>query len=1236
MKKACIYKEIKNRVLVLDGAMGTMIQRYQLKERDFRGEEFLLHPNDLQGNNDILSITRPHIIQEIHEAYLAAGADIIETNTFNATSISQADYHMQAECHKMNFEAARIARAAADKHSTHEKPRFVAGAMGPTNKTASMSPDVNQPAYRAVHFDDLVEAYSEQAEALLDGGVDILLVETVFDTLNAKAALFAIEKVLQKKNLHTIKSSDGNEHPFPVMVSVTVTDASGRTLSGQTVEAFLNSLSHAPLLSIGLNCALGAEEMRPYLKELSDKAPMYISAYPNAGLPDQFGEYTQSPEIMGKHIHDFLIHGMSNIVGGCCGTTPEHIRHFAKLAETSRVRNPATDQPNLRLSGLEALKIFKGSNFINIGERTNVSGSRKFARLIREEKYEEALQIARLQVENGAQVIDVNMDDAMLDSKECMTTFLHYLMAEPSIARVPIMIDSSKWEVIEAGLKCLQGKAIVNSISLKDGEEAFLEKARLIRQYGAATVVMAFDEKGQADTFERRIEICSRAYALLTEKVHFPAADIIFDANVMAIATGMTEHNRYAIDYINALKWIKANLPYAGTSGGISNLSFSFRGNEALRGTMHSVFLYYAIQAGLDMGIVNAGDIPPYTDIEPELLKLCEDVLFDKHENATELLVTYASTVKTDVKKEQAKEVWRELPVNERLSHALVHGITQFIETDVEESRQLFPSALLVIEGPLMDGMNIVGELFGSGKMFLPQVVKSARVMKQAVAYLHPFIEAEKKRGDQQQNRGKIVMATVKGDVHDIGKNIVGVILACNNYEVVDLGVMVPASRILEAAVDQGADIIGLSGLITPSLDEMVQVAKEMERRGMNIPLLIGGATTSEVHTAVKIAPGYSQAVIHVRDASLVSGVLSKLLSDQKEAYMLQTSQHYDAIREKYQPGQHPDKYISLSEARKNRLKIPWDASHTYPPKKLGIFHIQNQDLAKLSNYIDWTFFFHSWKIGGKYPAIFSDALKGEEAKKLYDDAQGMLDRIINEKMLEANASWFILPAESDDDDLNVFMDEARKQKAAQFYFLRNQERKEEGIPNLCLADFVAPKGSGVNDYLGGFAVTAGIGIEKWVEDFEKRNDDYSAIMMKILADRLAEAFAEMLHHKVRTEFWGYSPDEKLSIEQILRENYQGIRPAPGYPACPEHSDKKTLFDLLQAEKSQIQLTSHYAMYPAASVSGFYFAHPLSQYFGLAKISADQVADYAKRKNLSVSEVEKLLPVNLNYEPKTS
>lgn len=1099
-----------------------------------------------------------------------------------------------------------------------------------------MSPDVNQPAYRAVHFDDLVEAYSEQAEALLDGGVDILLVETVFDTLNAKAALFAIEKVLQKKNLHTIKSSDGNEHPFPVMVSVTVTDASGRTLSGQTVEAFLNSLSHAPLLSIGLNCALGAEEMRPYLKELSDKAPMYISAYPNAGLPDQFGEYTQSPEIMGKHIHDFLIHGMSNIVGGCCGTTPEHIRHFAKLAGTSRVRNPATDQPNLRLSGLEALKIFKGSNFINIGERTNVSGSRKFARLIREEKYEEALQIARLQVENGAQIIDVNMDDAMLDSKECMTTFLHYLMAEPSIARVPIMIDSSKWEVIEAGLKCLQGKAIVNSISLKDGEEAFLEKARLIRQYGAATVVMAFDEKGQADTFERRIEICSRAYSLLTEKVHFPPADIIFDANVMAIATGMTEHNRYAIDYINALKWIKANLPYAGTSGGISNLSFSFRGNETLRGAMHSVFLYYAIQAGLDMGIVNAGDIPPYTDIEPELLKLCEDVLFDKHENATELLVTYASTVKTDVKKEQTKEVWRELPVNERLSHALVHGITQFIETDVEESRQLFPSALLVIEGPLMDGMNIVGELFGSGKMFLPQVVKSARVMKQAVAYLNPFIEAEKKSSDQQQNRGKIVLATVKGDVHDIGKNIVGVILACNNYEVVDLGVMVPASRILEAAADQAADIIGLSGLITPSLDEMVQVAKEMERRGMNIPLLIGGATTSEVHTAVKIAPGYSQAVIHVRDASLVSGVLSKLLSDQKEAYMLQTSQHYDAIREKYQPGQHPDKYISLSEARKNRLKIPWEASHTYLPKKLGIFQIQNQDLAKLRNYIDWTFFFHSWKIGGKYPAIFSDAVKGEEAKKLYDDAQGMLDRIINEKMLEAKASWFILAAESDGDDLNVFMDEARKQKAAQFYFLRNQERKDEGIPNLCLADFVAPKGSGVNDYLGGFAVTAGIGIEKWVEDFEKRNDDYSAIMMKILADRLAEAFAEMLHHKVRTEFWGYSPDEKLSIEQILRENYQGIRPAPGYPACPEHSDKKTLFDLLQAEKSQIQLTSHYAMYPAASVSGFYFAHPLSQYFGLAKISADQVADYAKRKNLSISEVEKLLPVNLNYEPKTS
>ena len=1237
--KPTIYDEIASRVLVLDGAMGTMIQRLVLTEADFRGELFKNHPTDLKGNNDLLCLTLPGDIQLIHEAYLEAGADIIETNTFNATAISQADYQLEHLAYELNLAAARIARAAADKYTAlnTDKSRFVAGAIGPTNKTASMSPDVNDPGYRAVSFDQLAGAYAVQVAGLLDGGADMLLIETIFDTLNAKAALFAIDKVLQEKGMETIITANGERRRFPVMISGTITDASGRTLSGQTVEAFLNSVAHFELLSVGFNCALGAGEMRPYIEELARKAPFYISAYPNAGLPNQFGGYDETPVQMGRHINELMQHRSVNIVGGCCGTTPEHIRHFAMLASKALVHQPVIPAPQLTLSGLEPLTAFSGSNFINIGERTNVSGSRKFARLIREENYEEALSVARQQVESGAQIIDINLDDAMIDAEKAMPRFLNLLMAEPDIARVPVMIDSSKWRVIEAGLKCLQGKAIVNSISLKEGEEVFKNHARMIRSYGAAAVVMAFDEQGQADTFDRRTSVCARAYRILTEEVGFRASDIIFDPNVLAIATGLDEHNNYAVDFIHTVSWIKKNLPNSRVSGGISNLSFSFRGNDHVREAIHSVFLLHAIRAGLDMGIVNAGVIPVYDDIEPGLLKLIEDVVLNRRKDATERLIAYAEQVRDSGKAEERHEAWREASVQERLKHALIRGITEFIETDVEEARAEYQASLSIIEGPLMDGMNVVGTLFGAGKMFLPQVVKSARVMKKAVACLTPYIEAEKAAGGGHgSGAGRILLATVKGDVHDIGKNIVGVVLGCNNFEVIDLGVMVPAVKILQTAIDQQVDVIGLSGLITPSLEEMVHVAEEMKRMDINIPLLIGGATTSEVHTAVRIAPVAGGPVIHVRDASLAVGIMRQLLSDDnKPALLGSVNSKYDLLRKKYNTSGKGERYLSLADARENRFLFSENTSEICVPKKVGIFDSSDFDLGDIAGYIDWTFFFHAWKLGGRYPAIFNDPVKGVEARKLFDEAGTMLDRIIKEKMLRANATWFLLPARSVGDSVEVFSAEDPAKVLKTFHFLRNQEKKPDGTSNLCLADFIAPKESNLNDYLGGFAVTAGIGIEPWVREFEASHDDYSAIMLKILADRLAEAFAELLHHRVRTDYWGYSPAENMTIHQILKEEYQGIRPAPGYPACPDHSEKKVLFELMEVQtKAGIQLTESFSMYPAASVSGFYFAHPLSQYFALGKISHDQAEDYAIRKGVSVSQVEKWLNVNLNYEPR--
>ncbi len=1222
--KPDVRKELEKRVLVIDGAMGTMIQRYHLEEKDYRGERFPEWNILLKGDNDLLNITQPERIGKIHEQYLEAGADIIETNTFNGTKVSQSDYGLEAYVFEINYEGARLAKEAADKFTVANpsQPRYVAGAMGPTNKTASMSPKVSDPGFRNITFDNLEEDYYLQASALLDGGADILLVETIFDTLNAKAALFAINRLMEEKS-----------KKIPVMISGTITDASGRTLSGQTLEAFFDSIQHIDLLSVGLNCSMGAEQIRPHLAELSKMAPFNVSVYPNAGLPNQFGEYDESPEKMASHIKDFLDNKYANIVGGCCGTTPEHIRKIATIAQKAEKRQPAPYKHITELSGLEPVRVEKEKNFVNIGERTNVSGSRKFARLIRQGKYEEALSVALHQVEGGAQILDVSMDDGMLDAKKEMVNFLNMLASDPEIARLPVMIDSSKWEVIEAGLKCVQGKSIVNSISLKNGEEEFIEHAKKIKAYGAAVVVMAFDEKGQAANFERKIVICRRAYNLLTQKLNFPPENIIFDPNILAIGTGIDEHSNYALDYIKAIKWIKENLPYAKVSGGVSNLSFAFRGNNMVREAMNSVFLYHAVKAGMDMGIVNPGMLQIYDEISEDLRLLVEDVVLNRRRDATERLLAYAHQVETRKEEQKQKpDAWRKEPVEKRLQHALIKGITEYIEQDVEEARQLYPLALDVIEIPLMKGMNIVGDLFGSGKMFLPQVVKSARVMKKAVSFLLPYIEAEKTAKEKKSGNVKIVLATVKGDVHDIGKNIVGIILSCNNYDVIDLGVMVSAEKILEAVINEKADIVGLSGLITPSLEEMVYVAQEMKRKNMHVPLLIGGATTSPIHTAVKIDPEYSDPVIHVHDASKVTNVVSQLLSPtQKVAYLKKMKEKYKILRNKHEKNAIGKKYLSLEKARQNSFDCDWKNTPIDSPQFIGNKYFKHYSLNDLRNYIDWTFFFHAWKLNGRYPAIFNDPIKGEQAKQLFDDAQKMMDKIIAEKMLQAKGVIGIYPAQSAGDSVRIFADKQLEKPLTIFHFIRNQEKKADDSPNFCLSDFITPVESGQIDYLGFFAVTAGFGIEEHLKIFKKDNDDYSAILLKSLADRLSEAFAERMHEMVRKKYWGYVANEQLTPQEILKEKYRGIRPAPGYPACPEHSEKQKIFDLLQVEQNAgITLTEHYAMYPAASVSGYYFANPQSRYFAVGKILPDQVADYAHRKGLTVKEVEKLLNMNLS------
>jgi 5-methyltetrahydrofolate--homocysteine methyltransferase len=1214
----------RHKILVLDGAMGTMIQRYKLQESDYRGERFKNHHSDLKGNNDLLSITRPDIILEIHKAYLDAGADIIETNTFNGTRISQSDYHLEEVTYEINFQSAQIAKKAAQEFTTKnpDKPRFVAGAMGPTNKTASISPDVNNPGYRAITFDELVANYYEQAQGLMDGGADILLVETVFDTLNCKAALFAIQ------NLKDERKSD-----IPVMVSGTITDASGRTLSGQTAEAFYISIAHADLFSVGLNCALGAKELRPHLVDLSAISDCWVSAYPNAGLPNELGAYDQSPDEMKAFIQEFAASGLVNIIGGCCGTTPDHIKAMAEAVQGMPVRSLPQRKKLSAYSGLEPLIVRDDLNFINIGERTNVTGSRKFAKLIAENKYNEALSVALQQVESGAQIIDVNMDEGLLDSKEAMKTFLNLVMAEPDIAKVPVMIDSSKFEVIEAGLKCVQGKCIVNSISMKEGEAEFRRQANLLRKYGAATVVMAFDEQGQADTIERKVDICKRAYKILTEEIHFPAEDIIFDPNIFAVATGIQEHNEYAINFIEATRQIKAACPGAKVSGGVSNISFSYRGNDKVREAMHAAFLYHAIQAGMDMGIVNAGMVEVYEEVDKELLILVEDVLFNRNEKATEALTNYAERVAGGGKVIQKDLRWRESSVEERLSHALVKGITDYIDEDTEEARQKYTSPLQVIEGPLMDGMNIVGDLFGAGKMFLPQVVKSARVMKKSVAYLTPYIDAEKAISGGSA-KGKILMATVKGDVHDIGKNIVGVVLACNNYEIIDLGVMVSADRILTAAKEHGADIIGLSGLITPSLDEMVHVAKEMQRQGFTTPLLIGGATTSKTHTALKIDPQYEGPVIYVLDASRSVGVVSQLLTQEEntaDQFVQNTKTEYAELRDKRAASASDKEYISIDEARAQKVKLDWTLYEPTTPAQLGTQVWNDIRIETLIPYIDWTPFFASWQLKGKYPTIFRDAFVGVEAQKLYDHAQEMLDLIVKENRLTVKAVTGIFEAQSEGDDI-VLYDPQTGDKSDTIHFLRQQRKKSDGLPYQCLADYVAPIGSAKKDYFGAFAVSAGFGLEPWVKMYEDQHDDYNAIMMKALADRFAEALAEYLHQVNRTDIWGYSKGEILSNEALIAEKYKGIRPAPGYPACPDHTEKDKLWKILDAEKhTGIFLTESKAMYPAASVSGWYIGHPESKYFGLGNISKDQVIDYAKRKQMDVKEIEKWLSPNLNY-----
>lgn len=1219
-----ISKVLENRILVLDGAMGSLIQEYKLSEEDYRGERFKDVPTDQLGNNDLLSLTKPEIIREIHEKYLEAGADLIETNTFNANRISQADYRLEEFVYELNFVSAQIAKKAADKYSklTPEKPRFVVGALGPTNKTASMSSNVSDPGYRAVNFDFIKDTYAEQTRGLIDGGADILLVETIFDTLNGKAALFGIEKVFEEKHIE-----------LPIMVSGTVTDASGRTLSGQTIEAFLNSVSHLKLLSVGVNCSLGAKEMLPYVEVLNKQAPFYVSAHPNAGLPNQFGGYDQSPEEMAQALLPYMEGQNVNIIGGCCGTTPEHIRAISQIVEKAKKRKLPEIERLTRLSGLEVLTISHENNFINIGERTNVAGSIKFARLIREDNYEEALSVAREQVEGGAQIIDVCMDDAMIDAEKAMVRFLNLIASEPEIARVPIMIDSSKWSVIEAGLKCVQGKGIVNSISLKEGEDVFREQAHKILLYGAALVVMAFDEAGQADTYERRIAICKRAYDILIRKVGFAPEYIIFDPNVLAIATGIEEHNNYAVDFIRTTKWIKDNLPYAKVSGGVSNLSFSFRGNNTVREAMHSVFLFHASKAGMDMGIVNPSMLEIYDNIPKDLLELVEDVILNRRSDATERLLEFAETIKQQDKKELRKDDWRNGGVEQRLKHALVKGIVEYIEADVLEARNKYPKALHVIEGPLMEGMNEVGDLFGSGKMFLPQVVKSARVMKKAVSVLLPFIEQEKDQDPSGQTIAKILLATVKGDVHDIGKNIVGVVLGCNNYNVIDMGVMVPTEKIIETAIDQNVDIIGLSGLITPSLEIMVNFAKEMEKRGIDKPLLIGGATTSKIHTAVKIEPTTKSPVIHVKDASRSVGVVNSLLSKKlRSDYIVQIRKEYDELRKNYAGASAKVKYLTLDESRKNGLRIDWSKSQLYKPSFTGLKVFKNYPISEIREYISWVFFFVVWQLRGKFPDLLNDPKIGKEAQHLFDDANRILDRIEKENLLTANGVLGFFPANSTGDDIEIYASEHERQVIAAFRNLRNQTQKEDNSPNLCLSDFIAPKSSGIVDYIGAFAVTAGLGIEAILAEFAKEHDDYNSIMIKALADRLAEAFTELLHLKVRKEFWGYVPDESLSLKDLLLEKYQGIRPAHGYPACPDHSEKETLFKLLNAEKDAgISLTESFSMVPAASVSGLIFSHPESRYFFIGKISKDQVEDYAKRKQMSIEQIESWLASNLNY-----
>lgn len=1383
-----LRKILSERILVIDGAMGTMIQRHNLTEEDFRGERFKDYPHDLKGNNDLLSITQPEVIKGIHREYFDAGADIVETNTFNANSISQADYHMQDLAYELNYKSAKIAKEVAKEFikKDNSKPRFVAGALGPTNKTLSLSPNVNDPGYRAVTFEEVADAYYNAAKGLVDGGADIILIETIFDTLNAKAAIFGVERLITERSID-----------IPVMISGTIVDQSGRTLSGQTVEAFYISVSHTKnLVSVGLNCALGAKQMRPFVEDLSKISDKFLSVYPNAGLPNEMGGYDETPQTMASVLEDFLRSGFVNVVGGCCGTTPDHIKEIADIVKKYRPRFPKQQEPYLRLSGLEPVILRPDSNFMNIGERTNVTGSKKFARLIKENKYDEALSVARDQVEGGAQVLDVNMDEGMLDSEAAMTKFLNLLEAEPDIAKLPIMIDSSKWSVIEAGLKCLQGKGIVNSISLKEGEEVFKEHARKVLNYGAAVIVMAFDEKGQADTFERRIQICKRAYDILTQEIGFPPQDIIFDPNILAIATGIEEHNNYAVDYIEATRWIKQNLPLAKVSGGVSNLSFSFRGNDVVREAMHSAFLFHAIKAGMDMGIVNAGQLEVYEEIPKDLLEKVEDVILNRRTDATERLIEFADTIKKKDKLEEKKDEWRNQSVEERLKHALIKGIVDYIDEDVEEARLKYEQPIEVIEGPLMAGMNVVGDLFGAGKMFLPQVVKSARVMKKAVAILEPYLKkantetvtekspfpapspnekgesqerydrmtadttvyellkefikenrtnptnAEEKLWELLRNRkfenfkfrrqhiigkyiadfvcithklvievdglihqlpdnkesdeirtawfesigfkvirftneqvinnpdkvlskildalkvpsfegdlgeaserevsgrasgsGRILLATVKGDVHDIGKNIVGVVLGCNNYNVIDLGVMVHTEKILQTAIDEKVDVIGLSGLITPSLDEMVHVAKEMERRGMNIPLLIGGATTSRIHTSVKIDPNYSGPVIHVLDASRSVPVVSNLINENKlerDKFIQSYKEEYLKLREDYAKKKSDKNFISIEEARNNRLKIDWDNTKIKKPNKVGLTILNDYPLSTLRKYIDWTPFFMTWELKGKYPSIFEDKITGTEAKKLFDDANKLLDKIINERLLTANGVVGLFPANSVGvDDIEVYTDETRSGVKRVLHTIRQQKQKSSNEPNLALADFIATKESGVEDYIGMFAVTAGIGIEKLIEKFESEHDDYNSIMIKAIADRLAEAFAEHLHELVRKEYWGYAPDENLSNDDLIKENYVGIRPAPGYPAQPDHTEKPIIFSLLDAEKNTgIKLTESMAMYPAASVSGLYFSHPEAKYFTVGKIGKDQVLDYHRRKGMSVEEIERWLSPILNY-----